>query len=53
MFRARVPLRQGKQDVEVVVRDIQGRVKPAKKTFLRDSTRPPIRPKGALWGTQP
>lgn len=49
-FRAKVPLSEGNNSLNVRVRDLMGRESDSKKTVTRDSTAPPVKSSEVLWG---
>ena len=49
-FRAKVPLLEGNNDLNVRVRDLMGRESDSKKTVKRDSTAPAVQSSEVLWG---
>ena len=49
VFRAQVPLRQGKQKIAVVTVDALGRRKQVESIVMRDDSLPNVRVKKKLW----
>jgi hypothetical protein len=49
-FRAKVPLSEGSNNLNVRVRDLMGRESDTKRTVTRDSTAPSVESSEVLWG---